>query len=222
MIGEDTGQVLESGTVTLVAPAVKVTEIRVNPEITQVTVKEDKVVVQGNLLKQIFFIDLDQVGRHQAVVVPFAIMIDIPGALPGMNVQAFATVADVNFTLDPTGLSVFQEVVLDVFVKVTETVQVSLELGGDFTIKIEQVAATASTQIMEEVTVVLAQPAIKIKDIDLVVQDARGRTIADKVIIQGVFVKDVYYINEDDVEVLESFTIPFSTSIPVPGITVGG
>jgi hypothetical protein len=220
VIGEDTGQVLESGTVTLVAPAVKVTEIRVNPEITQVTVKEDKVVVQGNLLKQIFFIDLDQVGRHQAVVVPFAIMIDIPGALPGMNVQAFATVADVNFTLDPTGLSVFQEVVLDVFVKVTETVQVSLELG-DFTIKIEQVAATASTQIMEEVTVVLAQPAIKIKDIDLVVQDARGRTIADKVIIQGVFVKDVYYINEDDVEVLESFTIPFSTSIPVPGITSG-
>ncbi len=220
VIGEDTGQVLESGTVTLVAPAVKVTEIRVNPEITQVTVKEDKVVVQGNILKQIFFIDLDQVGRHQAVVVPFAIMIDIPGALPGMNVQAFATVADVNFTLDPTGLSVFQEVVLDVFVKVTETVQVSLELG-DFTIKIEQVAATASTQIMEEVTVVLAQPAIKIKDIDLVVQDARGRTIADKVIIQGVFVKDVYYINEDDVEVLESFTIPFSTSIPVPGITSG-
>ena len=66
VIGEDTGQVLESGTVTLVTPAVKVTDIRVNPEITQVTVKEDKVVVQGNILKQIFFIDLDQVGRHQA------------------------------------------------------------------------------------------------------------------------------------------------------------
>ncbi len=221
VIGEDTGQVLESGAVTLVTPAVKVTEIRANPEITQVTVKEDKVVVQGNILKQIFFIDLDQVGRHQAVVVPFAIMIDIPGAQPGMNVQARAIMADVAFTLDPTGASVFQEVVLDVFVKVTETVQVSLELGDDLTIKTEVVLGVASTQIMEEVTVVLAQPAIKIKDIDLVVQDVRGRTIADKVIVQGVFVKDVYYINEDDVEVLESFTIPFSTFIPSPGITPG-
>ena len=221
VIGEDTGQILESGTVTLVTPAVKVTDIRVNPEITQVTVKEDKVVVQGNILKQIFFIDLDQVGRHQAVVVPFAIMIDIPGAQPGMNVQARATVADVNFTLDPTGAFVSQEVVLDVFAKVTQTVEVSLALGDDLTIKTEQVIASASTQIMEEVTVVLAQPAIKIKDIELVVQDARGRTIADKVIIQGVFVKDVYYINEDDVEVLESFTIPFSTFIPAPGVTPG-
>lgn len=221
VVGEDTGQVLESGTVTLVATAVKVTEIRANPEITQVTVKEDKVVVQGNILKQIFFIDLDQVGRHQGVVVPFAIMIDIPGAVPGMNVQARATVADVSFTLDPTGASVFQEVVLDVFAKVTDSVEVALTLGDDLTIKAEEILSTGSTQIMEEVTVVLAQPAIKIKDIDLVIQDARGRTIADKVIIQGVFVKDVYYINEDNVEVVESFTIPFSAFIPLPGITPG-
>jgi len=220
VVGEDTGQVLESGTVTLVTPAVKVTEIRANPEITQVMVKEDKVVVQGNILKQIFFIDLDQVGRHQAVVVPFAIMIDIPGAEPGMNAQVRATVVDVNFTLDPTGAFVNQEVVVDVFVKVTETVEVSLELG-DFTVKTEQVVTTAATQIMEEVTVGLSQPAIKIKDIDLVVQDVLGRTIADKVIIQGVFIKDVYYINEDDVEVAESFTVPFSTFIPVPGVTPG-
>lgn len=220
VVGEDTGQVLESGTVTLVTPAVKVTEIRANPEITQVMVKEDKVVVQGNILKQIFFIDLDQVGRHQAVVVPFAIMMDIPGAESGMNAQVRATVVDVNFTLDPTGAFVNQEVVVDVFVKVTETVEVSLELG-DFTVKTEQVVTTAATQIMEEVTVVLSQPAIKIKDIDLVVQDVLGRTIADKVIVQGVFVKDVYYINEDDVEVVESFTVPFSTFIPVPGVTPG-
>lgn len=221
VIGEGIGQVLEAGTVTLTTTAVKVTDIRVNPEITQVTVKEDKVVVQGNIIKQIFFIDADQVGRHQGVLVPFATMIDIPGAQPGMNVQARATVADVNFTLDPTGASVNQEVVLDVFVKVTQTVEVSLALGQDLTIKTEQVISCVSTQVMEEVTVVLAQPAIKIKDIVLVVQETRGRTIEDKVIIQGLFVKDVYYINEGDIEVVETFTIPFNTFIPAPGVSPG-
>ena len=77
------------------------------------------------------------------------------------------------------------------FVKVTQTVEVSLALGQDLTIKTEQVISCVSTQVMEEVTVVLAQPAIKIKDIVLVVQETRGRTIEDKVIIQGLFVKDV-------------------------------
>ena len=107
------------------------------------------------------------------------------------------------------------------FVKVTQTVEVSLALGQDLTIKTEQVISCVSTQVMEEVTVVLAQPAIKIKDIVLVVQETRGRTIEDKVIIQGLFVKDVYYINEGDIEVVETFTSPFNTFIPAPGVSPG-
>ncbi|NLS44883.1 MAG: DUF3794 domain-containing protein [Firmicutes bacterium] len=221
VVGEDTGQILESGNVTLIVPAVKVTEIRANPEITLASVKEDKVVIQGNILKQIFFIDFNQVGRHQAVAIPFALMIDIPGAEPGMNVQVHATVADITFSLEPTGASVFQEIVLDIFAKVTQTVEIIPVPGADLIIETEEIIAIDSTQIMEEITVTLAQPAIKIKDIDLVVQNVTGRTIADKVIIQGSFIKDVYYINEDDVEVLESFAIPFNTFIPIPGIQPG-
>ncbi|MEW5867274.1 MAG: DUF3794 domain-containing protein, partial [Bacillota bacterium] len=139
VVGEATRQVLEAGTVTLETAAIKVTEIRATPEITGVNVIPGEVQVTGNILKQLFFVGTDGANRHQAVVAPFSVMVAIPGALPGMNVQVRPEIRDVAFSLDPSGTLVAQEVLLDVFVKVTETVEIVLAAGEGPTIKTERI-----------------------------------------------------------------------------------
>jgi len=221
VVGEATRQVLEAGTVTLETAAIKVTEIRATPEITGVNVIPGEVQVTGNILKQLFFVGTDGANRHQAVVAPFSVMVAIPGALPGMNVQVRPEIRDVAFSLDPSGTLVAQEVLLDVFVKVTETVEIVLAAGEGPTIKTERIVGQGSTEVMEEVTVTLSQPATSIKNITATVQDVRARPIENKVILQGAIVKNVMFITAAGTEATESFTIPFTDFAEVPGARPG-
>ncbi|MGE5572064.1 MAG: DUF3794 domain-containing protein [Bacteroidota bacterium] len=221
VVGESIEQVLETGTVTLDVLATKVTEIRAAPEITGVTVNPGEVVVSGNILKQIFFVATDGSNRHQGVVAPFSVTAAIPGALPGMNVQVHPDVRDVAFSLDPTGTLVAQEVLLDVFVKVTETVEVVLAMGEGPLIKTERVLGQGSTEVLEETTVILSQPATGLVGITARVDGVRARPIEGKVIIQGAIVKDVTYVTAAGTQATETFTIPFSDFAEVPGARPG-
>ncbi|MEW6228823.1 MAG: DUF3794 domain-containing protein [Bacillota bacterium] len=221
VVGEATGQVLEAGTVTLETAAIKVTEIRATPEITGVSVTPGEVEVTGNILKQLFFVGTDGANRHQAVVAPFSVVVAIPGALPGMNVQVRPEIRDVAFSLDPSGTLVAQQVLLDVFVKVTESVEIILAAGEGPAIKTERIVGRGSTEVMEQVTVTLSQPATSIKNITATVQDVRARPIENKVILQGSIVKDVTFITAAGTEATESFTIPFADFAEVPGARPG-
>lgn len=221
VVGEATGQVLETGTVTLAVPATKVTEIRATPEITGVTVNPGEVIVNGNILKQLFFVGTDGVDRHQGVAAPFSVTVAIPGAQPGMNVQVHPMVRDVAFSLEPQGMLVAQEVVLDVFVKVTETTELVLALGEGPLIKTERVLGQGFTELMEEATVTLAQPAASLVGITARFESVRARAIENKVILQGTIVKDVTYVTAAGTQATETFTIPFSDFADVPGSRPG-
>ncbi len=221
VVGEATRQVLEAGTVVLETPATKVTELRATPEITAVTVNPNEVLVSGNIAKQIFFVGTDGASRHEAVVASFSVLVQIPGALPGMNVQVHPEVRDAAFSLEPAGNAVAQEVLLDVFVKVTETGEVILAAGEGPVIKTERIVGQGSTEVMEEVTVTLSQPATSVKGITAAVQDVRARPIEDKVILQGSIVKNVTFITAAGTEATESFTIPFIDFAEVPGAMPG-
>ncbi len=221
VVGETTEQVLEAGTVALDVPATKVTEIRATPEITGVTVNPGEVVVSGNILKQVFFVGTDGSNRHQGVAAPFSVTAAIPGAEPGMNVQVHPTVRDVAFSLDPSGTLVAEEVLLDVFVKVTETVEIVLATGEGPLIKTERVLGQGSTELLEETTVTLAQPAESLVGITARVEDMRARPIENKVVLQGAIVKDVTYVTAAGTQATETFTIPFSDFADVPGSRAG-
>jgi hypothetical protein len=221
VVGETTEQVLEVGTVALSVPATKVTEIRATPEIVSVTVNPDEVVVNGSILKQVFFVGTDGSNRHQGVAAPFSVTASIPGAQPGMNVQIHPTVKDVAFSLDPSGTLVSEEVLLDVFIKVTETVEIVLATGEGPIIKTERVIGQGSTEVLEESTVTLSQPAQSIVSITARVAEVRARPIENKVILQGAIVKDVTYVTVGGTQAAETFTIPFSDFAETPGSMPG-
>lgn len=109
-------QVLVESTVELEQPAVKIDEIRAMVRDLTCTVIADKVVFQGILHKQIFYVREDGLVAHQAEDVRFAGFVDVPGAVAGSACRIDAVIEFVDFELvDP--ITLIQRVVVRIFVE---------------------------------------------------------------------------------------------------------
>lgn len=105
VIAEAQVQVLVEDTIDLFTPAQKIDEIRATVQNLRCHVIPGKVVFQGILHKQIFFVNEDNVVVHQGVDIPFSGFVDIPEAEPGQFCQVSATVEFIDFELlSPTVL----------------------------------------------------------------------------------------------------------------------
>ena len=220
VIGENTRQELIENQITLAVAAIKVTEIRASVKDITTDVIDNKVIIQGVLHKQIFFVGEDNIERHQGEDIEFSTFVDIPGAVTGMDVEVIPTVEFVDFLLlSPTVLQ--QKVVIEFFVKVTQSVQLNVALGPGALLKLEEVIGKNTTQILTESTVTLNQPAIKIREIVARVVDVTTEVIEDKVIIQGFIHKQIFFISEDNIEFHQAEDVPFSTFVDVIGARPG-
>ncbi|MBO8125740.1 MAG: DUF3794 domain-containing protein [Firmicutes bacterium] len=220
VIGEGSTQVLSETVVNLENPAQKVAEIVARVQDVTSEIIDDKVIVQGIIHKQIFYVDLDGVSRHQAEEVPFSTFLDIPGAADGQNVQVHPNVEFVGFILeDETTLR--QKVVLEIFVKVTETIQIQVQPGNGPLLAIGEVVGEGTTQLLSDTVTTLIQPAIKVREVVAEIRDITTHVLADKVVIQGTLHKQIFFINEDNIEVHQPEDVPFSTFIDIPGALPG-
>ncbi|MBA2132873.1 DUF3794 domain-containing protein [Capillibacterium thermochitinicola] len=105
VIAEAQVQVLVEDTIDLFTPAQKIDEIRANVQDLRCHVIPGKVIFQGILHKQIFFVNEDNVVVHQGVDIPFSGFVDIPEAEPGQFCQLAASVEFIDFQLlSPTTL----------------------------------------------------------------------------------------------------------------------
>lgn len=113
-------------TVTLPIQAVKIFEILAHLINVEGTAGFNTVMVKGILHKQIFFVDPGNLVRHVKENIPFRIVKEAPGVRPGMNVQVKAAIiGEVSGRL--VGVQkVEQTAVLDLFIKVTEPVQLKV------------------------------------------------------------------------------------------------
>ncbi|TYO96993.1 DUF3794 and LysM peptidoglycan-binding domain-containing protein [Desulfallas thermosapovorans] len=192
----------------------------------------DKVVVDGTLTLQIIYVafEKDQSVHHMHAQVPFTAYVDLPGALPGMDVRVDVLVEDVK--LNPSSRDVRQYdviAVLDVTAKVTETREVEvltavpdgMDANYDV-IHIDDVVGRESAQVIvsEDFDEPYEKPEPKkILDVDsnAVITDAR--IVADKVIVDGELTLQIMYVGavpEQSVHDLHK-TIKFTDFIEVPG-----
>ena len=120
-------------TVTLPQKPTKILEVVASIVNLNAEARTDQVVVKGILHKQIFFVDAaGDLLRHFREDVPFTFVKTAKGARPGMNVQVRAgIVGEVRTKLD--GKELEQIAVIDIFAKVTRTVQleVVVDVIGD-------------------------------------------------------------------------------------------
>ena len=221
VIGENTVQTMINNEVTLAVEAIKIVDITAKVVGLETEIIEDKVIMQGIVHKQLFYIGTDDVEHHQAEDIPFSEFVDIPGAEPGMNVQVYPNIEHIKQVLSPDGTTVAQEIVLELFVKVTESVQINLVTGNDSLVMLPEVVGENVKQILSETIVTLNPTAIKVKNINAGFQDLNGVVINDKVIIQGIIHKQIFFIGEDNIEYHQAENVPFSTFIDVIGARPG-
>ena len=220
VIGEATKQELLENLVTLESPAIKIDDITAEIADLSVEVLEDKIVLQGVLHKQIFFIGKDNVEFHQAEDVEFSTFVDIPGAEPGMDVITEPTIEFIHFELLDEN-TVLQKIVVEFFVKVTESVQMNVALGPGALLKLDTVVGEQTSQLLLESTLALTQPAVKIREIVAKVEQLMAEVIEDKIIIQGIVHKQIFFINQNNLEIHQSEDVPFSTFVDIPGAVPG-
>ena len=87
----------------------------------------------------------------------FSTFVDIPGAEPGMNVQVDPVIETVIFSLlSPT--VVHQKVVIEFFIKVTETRQLNIITGDGPLVRVDQVVGENTKQELFENFFTLSTP----------------------------------------------------------------
>lgn len=220
VVGDSTKQELIENTVTLANPALKIDDITAEVRNLSVDVIEDKVVIQGVVHKQIFYVGLNNIEYHQGEDVEFSTFVDIPGACPGMDVIVEPTIEFIHFELLDNN-TLLQKVVVEFFVKVTESIQINIALGPGALLKLDTVVGERTTQILVESILALDQPAVKVREIVARVEHISTEVIEDKVIIQGIVHKQIFFINEDNLEVHQAENVPFSTFVDLPGACPG-
>lgn len=220
VVGENNVQVLRETMVTLPRPAIKIRNIVATVTDLVAEVIPDKVIIQGIIHKQIFFVDAENVVRHQAEDVPFSTFVEIAGADQGMNVQVIPTVEHISFRL-LTATLLEQKVVLEIFVKVTQTLEVEAVLGNGPLIKVEAVVNEGTSQTMVESCVTLPEPAVKVSDLIAKVRDITAEVIEDKVLVQGTVHKQIFFVDAAGVERHIPEDAQFGVFVDVPGARPG-
>ena len=123
VVGEKVVQLVEAADVPL--PDAKKVD-RVVASLVHVTdhVFPNKVVKQGIIHKQIFWVDADDFVRHTGVDIPFVVTADIPGTQPGHIIENFLQDLFVDFKLCDGVL--LEKVVAHILVKVAALEQIDV------------------------------------------------------------------------------------------------
>lgn len=130
VIGEAIGQVVVEGAIPI--NAIKID--RIHAELRDVTdhVFHNKVVKQGVIHKQVFYVDPENIVRHISENIPFMLTVDIPGVdrTPFTEVQNHLLDIDTDFVLTPATChehgKLSQKVVAHILVKVSEWTQIDV------------------------------------------------------------------------------------------------
>lgn len=220
VVGENTEQTLIEADVALSTAALKIDEIVGSIRDLEVEVIKDKVIIQGTLHKQIFFVDSANLGRHQGEDLNFSLFVDIPGAMPGMDVQVHPNIEGIFFELiTPTILR--QKAVIEFFVKVTENILQPVTVGDGPLFRVEEFIGENLVQELSDTLVTLFRPAVKVREILAQIRDLTTHVIQDKVIVQGTIHKQIFFIGTDNIEYHQAEDIPFSLFLDVPGASPG-
>lgn len=222
VVGENVGPISPVEEVTLERPALKIREVRVEVRDITTEVMDDHVSISGVIHAQIFYVGTDQIAYHQAVDIPFTAVVEVPGAQMGMNVDVSVGVARVERSILRNGNTLQIRAIMQVFVKVTEECQVCVgtcptgPLVRTFRVSGEQVR---QAMVVNETD--LPMPAVKVQDIDASVTSLECEVLNNKVVVQGVIHKQVYFVGPDSLLRHMPEDIPFSQMIDLPGAAPG-
>jgi hypothetical protein len=221
LVCESTGEACIENRFVLPRRAKKIAEIQARVVDLTAEVVDSQVLVSGILHKQVFFVGEDHHVHHQAEDVPFTVFIDCPGALNGQHADVTSRIAKLSHSLEFCQ-ELVQRVVIQFVVRVTEDCQINVVLDpmGPL-VKAECVVGECTKAVTIENVVELDRRAKKIRDIQVSLESVTAEAGDDQVMFQGVLVKNIFFISEDDVEFFQEERVPFSAAADIVGVEPG-
>lgn len=204
VVNEDT--LVQTITPTATLPLVAKKIFRILPTVRDVSaeIKKDTVIVRGVIHKQIFLVDEGDLVRHAAEDVPFTKTVDLPGVRDGMEVHVEVKVTVEDFELrHPPSKELRQTLLLEIFVKVTETLQIDVVTavtgpGIKVTkrlLKVEHVVVDVLQRETVRAAVKLPIQAIKIFEILGQVVNLEGEARTDQIMVKGTLHKQIFFVD---------------------------
>ena len=230
VVGEDTVRQAITPTVTLPITAKKIFRILPTVRDVEAEVREDTVIVKGVIHKQIFLVDEGDLVRHASEDIPFTKTVDIPGALPEHNVQVDVNVILDDFQLvDPPSKELQQTLIIEAFVKVTETIQIDVVTdvegpGIDVEtelLKVDEVVVDVIQKEKVDAQVKLPVEAQKIFEILAEVVNVEAEAREDQVIVKGTLHKQIFFVDPSDLVRHKREDVPFRFVKDAPGAREG-
>jgi len=216
LVCESTGEACVESRFVLPRRAKKIAEIQARLVDLSAEVLDCQVLITGVLHKQIFFVGEDNHVHHVPEDVPFSVFIECPTALAGQEAIVTGQILKLTHSVDFCQ-EVFQRAVLCFTVRVTEDCLVNaiLDPTGPL-VKAECVVGDATKAVTIENVVDLDEKAIKIRDIQVVLEDIVAEATTDQVLFQGTLIKSIFFVNEHNIEVFQEEHVDFSGIIDVP------
>lgn len=222
VVGEGYAQVLVEDTFILENPAQKITEINSEVVMQNTELIESKILVQTVLRNQVYYVGEDDVSYHQAFDIPVSGIVDIPGIQPGMKAYVEPVVGMSEAYLVSPG-EIFLKAVIGWNVVVVNEVLTNIgvsTLGQNYRVNV-LVSQPVTHQHMVESRVLLGNEASKVREIKANVSELSAIIVKNKVIIQGVLHKQIYYVGIDEVNRHKAEDVPFSTFVDYEGAMPG-
>lgn len=229
VIGDNQADFLLEQRLILDLPAVRVIDAHGAVTDLRAEALENTVILWGALFLQAYYVGEDRLIHYQNGDMVFEETINVPGARPGMNVQALARVRAVDHE-PPDGQWLLEKIDLQVDVKVTRTVDVDIitdlaappdvQVAADL-INVEQVIGRGEMRHLAESAVRLAVPADRVTRIAAIAGPTSVQVVEDKVVVDGIIQKQLYYVGRDGMEYHQAEDVPFSAFIEVPGARNG-
>lgn len=222
VIGESSGQVLVEDAFALENTAQKITEVKPEVVIQNTDLIEGKVLVQAVLHNQVFYIGENDVSYHQAFDIPVSGILDLTGIQPGMKAYVEPVVEMSKAYLISSG-KLFLKAVIGWNVVVVNEVLANIGVstfGQNYRVN-AVIGQPVTHRHMVESRVFLENEASKVREIRAFVSDLTAMPVRDKVIIQGVLHKQIYYVGIDEVNLHQAEDVPFSTFVDYEGAMPG-
>ena len=211
----------------------KIKDVTAEIQDVEEKILRDKVVVKGNLHKQIFYV-VDPSGevKELSANVPFSVFVPVEGARENNDVTVITDV-EIEYIdselITRNGQKFLKEtVVLKICAKVVETVTINIVTAVEGArvetrrLQIESAIGKGCRQVNILGTIITPTLARKIAKVDSELRDLEGEAIRDKVIVKGVLHKQVYYVSAVDDQVRElTVEEPFTEFIHIEGTDVG-
>ena len=193
------------------------------PEVIELEkrVVDDRVIIRGSLKNEVFYIGEDRIEHYQTEIMPFNGFICIPGVTAEMNASVNVSVEHIKFNLSPDGRRVFQEILLESFAAVTDTVEINITTGDDSLLMLPGLFGENIGNFSFETTLMLDNSAVNIKDIQASFEDINYEIVNEMVIIHGVINKQLYYLGEDGLIYYQAENIPFTELVNINGARPG-